>query len=130
MVVSLCVLCISFLCFFVSIFFFCCCFFFFLMIRRPPRSTRTDTLFPYTTLFRSAEKSCASSGFSSVVGTRFRPASITTHDVLIRTELQVHLRIRIETPDRPRSPQWAYSSKEVAAAAASDRKSTRLNSSH
>src|SRR3546814_12873093 len=33
-------------------------FFFFLMIRRPPRSTRTDTLFPYTTLFRSF---CASS---------------------------------------------------------------------
>src|SRR3546814_16380258 len=33
-----------------------CCWllFFFLMIRRPPRSTRTDTLFPYTTLFRSA----------------------------------------------------------------------------
>src|SRR3546814_9937991 len=30
------------------------CSFFFLMIRRPPRSTRTDTLFPYTTLFRSA----------------------------------------------------------------------------
>src|SRR3546814_8183776 len=30
-------------------------FFFFLMIRRPPRSTRTDTLFPYTTLFRSAQ---------------------------------------------------------------------------
>src|SRR3546814_13949623 len=29
------------------------CFFFFLMIRRPPGSTRTDTLFPYTTLFRS-----------------------------------------------------------------------------
>src|SRR3546814_6781850 len=28
-------------------------FFFFVMIRRPPRSTRTDTLFPYTTLFRS-----------------------------------------------------------------------------
>src|SRR3546814_17640226 len=31
------------------VFVFC----FFLMIRRPPRSTRTDTLFPYTTLFRS-----------------------------------------------------------------------------
>src|SRR3546814_17997912 len=30
-------------------------FFFFLMIRRPPRSTRTDTLFPYTTLFRSRQ---------------------------------------------------------------------------
>src|SRR3546814_17556904 len=30
-----------------------CILFFFLIIRRPPRSTRTDTLFPYTTLFRS-----------------------------------------------------------------------------
>src|SRR3546814_16916622 len=30
--------------------------FFFLMIRRPPRSTRTDTLFPYTTLFRSRDR--------------------------------------------------------------------------
>src|SRR3546814_3424248 len=29
---------------------------FFLMIRRPPRSTRTDTLFPYTTLFRSKHR--------------------------------------------------------------------------
>src|SRR3546814_6037195 len=33
-------------------------FFFFLMIRRPPRSTRTDTLFPYTTLFRSPATYC------------------------------------------------------------------------
>src|SRR3546814_9449549 len=32
---------------------------FFLMIRRPPRSTRTDTLFPYTTLFRSADAAAA-----------------------------------------------------------------------
>src|SRR3546814_16574698 len=32
---------------------YCVCVFFFLMIRRPPRSTRTDTLLPYTTLFRS-----------------------------------------------------------------------------
>src|SRR3546814_799553 len=32
---------------------FCSLLFFFLMIRRPPKSTRTDTLFPYTTLFRS-----------------------------------------------------------------------------
>src|SRR3546814_2609096 len=36
-------------------------FFFFLMIRRPPRSTRTDTLFPYTTLFRSST-SCVTPG--------------------------------------------------------------------
>src|SRR3546814_13944470 len=33
-----------------GLFVLCC---FFLMIRRPPRSTRTDTLFPYTTRFRS-----------------------------------------------------------------------------
>src|SRR3546814_14261369 len=35
----------------------CVYIFFFLMIRRPPRSTRTDTLFPYTTLFRSSRSS-------------------------------------------------------------------------
>src|SRR3546814_16442868 len=34
-------------------------FFFFLMIRRPPRSTRTDTLFPYTTLCRSQDEGAA-----------------------------------------------------------------------
>src|SRR3546814_10260835 len=38
------------ICFHSSFPFYC---FFFLMIRRPPRSTRTDTLFPYTALFRS-----------------------------------------------------------------------------
>src|SRR3546814_20863201 len=39
---------------------------FFLMIRRPPRSTRTDTLFPYTTLFRSVGarlRQCDTVGF-------------------------------------------------------------------
>src|SRR3546814_6709677 len=36
-----------------------CCFVVFLMIRRPPRSTRTDTLFPYTTLFRSLHRRVA-----------------------------------------------------------------------
>src|SRR3546814_5192573 len=35
------------------------CFFFFFMIRLPPRSTRTDTLFPYTTLFRSRPRPLA-----------------------------------------------------------------------
>src|SRR3546814_17427419 len=40
--------------------------FFFLIIRRPPRSTRTDTLFPYTTLFRSCEgKRCKAIVFAS-----------------------------------------------------------------
>src|SRR3546814_18473903 len=35
---------------------FSVCVFFFLRIRRPPRSTRTDTLFPYTTLCRSMKR--------------------------------------------------------------------------
>src|SRR3546814_9807611 len=39
-------------------------FFFFLMIRRPPRSTRTDTLFPYTTLFRSGRLQSHTLSFS------------------------------------------------------------------
>src|SRR3546814_3131867 len=34
---------------------YCLVLIFFLMIRRPPRSTRTDTLLPYTTLFRSVD---------------------------------------------------------------------------
>src|SRR3546814_16354910 len=38
---------------FVMSYLICILSFFFLIIRRPPRSTRTDTLFPYTTLFRS-----------------------------------------------------------------------------
>src|SRR3546814_7049356 len=37
------------------------------MIRRPPRSTRTDTLFPYTTLFRSSGSRVLSLRFPSAV---------------------------------------------------------------
>src|SRR3546814_3694848 len=41
------------------------------MIRRPPRSTRTDTLFPYTTLFRSqgeVERAAFARAFAALVG--------------------------------------------------------------
>src|SRR3546814_19616735 len=48
-------------------------FFFFLMIRRPPRSTRTDTLVPYTTLFRSYQPAARSRWFG-VMGNQRRPA--------------------------------------------------------
>src|SRR3546814_19274277 len=48
-------------------------FFFFLMIRRPPRSTRTDTLFPYTTLFRSL--------VGELVGGKLTYYSTTTREV-------------------------------------------------
>src|SRR3546814_8713055 len=57
-------------------------FLFFLMIRRPPRSTRTDTLFPYTTLFRSA---------------RLEPA-IGVHPELIRPQVPLcepHQRVHL-----------------------------------
>src|SRR3546814_1649036 len=40
--------------------------FFFLMIRRPPRSTRTDTRFPYTSLFRAPTGVLASSSIGAV----------------------------------------------------------------
>src|SRR3546814_7324390 len=43
-------------------------YFFFLMIRRPPRSTRTDTLFPYTTLFRSPNASYHGLKFTEAFG--------------------------------------------------------------
>src|SRR3546814_8086765 len=46
----------------------CYLFFFFLMIRRPPRSTRTDTLFPYTTLFRSIDRPTARRGAAPARG--------------------------------------------------------------
>src|SRR3546814_11873136 len=41
------------------------------MIRRPPRSTRTDTLFPYTTLFRSAETAILVPGEIGLAALRF-----------------------------------------------------------
>src|SRR3546814_18860212 len=43
----------------------------FVMIRRPPRSTRTDTLFPYTTLFRSAAS---------------QPQGVITMNAVLKTE--------------------------------------------
>src|SRR3546814_17229139 len=53
-------------CLFLSFFLF----FFFLMIRRPTRSTRTDTLFPYTTLFRSLVFVVRSKGIGGFLGGR------------------------------------------------------------
>src|SRR3546814_6756983 len=50
------------------------------MIRRPPRSTRTDTLFPYTTLFRSRSPGAPASRSTSTcsLSTRTRPTGATT----------------------------------------------------
>src|SRR3546814_14428063 len=50
---------------------------FFLMIRRPPRSTRTDTLFPYTTLFRSRRPELVRRVVGRVGPTNPAPHSLT-----------------------------------------------------
>src|SRR3546814_10590692 len=55
-------------------------FFFFLMIRRPPRSTRTDTLLPYTTLFRSGSIG------KRAVSPRTEPPVSRTEDAASRRE--------------------------------------------
>src|SRR3546814_3067030 len=49
-------------------------FIFFLMIRRPPRSTRTDTLFPYTTLFRSLVRAMRITSLPPTEPTRSAPS--------------------------------------------------------
>src|SRR3546814_6464381 len=62
------------------------------MIRRPPRSTRTDTLFPYTTLFRSPcadqpQTPGASSTTRSASGGRSEPKAATVTDPpMLRSE--------------------------------------------
>src|SRR3546814_12038798 len=71
---------------------------FFIMIRRPPRSTRTDTLFPYTTLFRSNRIPLSDSGEtvlsdSDQPGFHIRQLAI---DVGSDPEKLSHLGLRIE----------------------------------
>src|SRR3546814_3416172 len=53
-------------------------FVFFLMMRRPPRSTRTDTLFPYTTLFRSSDARIAQHPSDMAVALRLLDAQVDT----------------------------------------------------
>src|SRR3546814_11417535 len=99
------------------------------MIRRPPRSTRTDTLFPYTTLFRSARVGTVSRTVVLTASAQRdlrrldRPVATRILDALTRladTGQGDVTRLR-GTPDewRLRAGDWRI-----------DRKSTRLNSSH
>src|SRR3546814_9704915 len=65
---------------------------FFLMLRRPPRPTRTDTLFPYTTLFRSPDDAMGGLGrrrllhVHDTLGARLRDAVVLTDDVAVLLE--------------------------------------------
>src|SRR3546814_1025855 len=53
------------------------------MRRRPPRSTRTDTLFPYTTLFRSDRRQRVESGIMLDIGHRRRRIGYEEHAVVV-----------------------------------------------
>src|SRR3546814_15025697 len=90
----------------------CCVFFLFLMIRRPPRSTRTDTLFPYTTLFRSQDQRVGSSDPDLPKCRNYGSTRVE------RAAGQRRRSVRAESP----TADPIHGS--------IDRKSTRLNSSH
>src|SRR3546814_20843319 len=107
-------------------------FFFFLLIRRPPRSTRTATLFPYTTLFRSP----ASSGEDDLaehVALSHRGEALTG---LVHRDGAVDQRTRTrgveELGQRRQLGPGAHGGADHAELQEEDpdRKSTRLNSSH
>src|SRR3546814_13216827 len=75
--------------------------FFFLIIRRPPRSTRTDTLFPSTTRFRSLESGAHHPAFRA-----YRPYRLDQHPHPARQFLAEHGAGRISRPRIPR--QWPH----------------------
>src|SRR3546814_12106863 len=75
--------------------------FLFLMIRRPPRSTRTDTRFPYTTLFRSADDEAALLGAAAEgVG----EAGESTGSAAVGVVSQINTRSAASTSASKRSP--------------------------
>src|SRR3546814_18387870 len=100
------------------------------MIRRPPRSTRTDTLFPYTSLFRSPREEAV--GREPCLLRPVRPCPDLQHPHESTGGIPL-LRGREQRPADARG--GAGSAAQVAAATGGggeggDRKSTRLNSSH
>src|SRR3546814_2777532 len=64
------------------------------MIRRPPRSTRTDTLFPYTTLFRSEPLVPGADRGQSIGVIGSGPAGLTTAEYLRKAGYEVHVYYR------------------------------------
>src|SRR3546814_4165836 len=97
------------------------CFLFFLMIRRPPRSTRTDTLFPYTTLFRShLELRVVGHAEAADRADRLGEGADDEIDVLLDALLLIDA-AAIGT-EKAHAMRLVHQNQ--------DRKSTRLNSSH
>src|SRR3546814_15277680 len=100
---------------------FCLClYFFFLMIRQPPRATRTDTLFPYTTLFRSVRPDIVQPVVEQVV----------VDQGTLQAEETVVPATDAGTGDIAPPAGPVAGVRLQYADAPSDRKSTRLNSSH
>src|SRR3546814_15253205 len=103
------------------------------MIRRPPRSTRTDTLFPYTTLFRSHARGVPELR-SEREQDRERPRHDAAHDRSSARLIRV-LPLPAEASNKEGIIMMEISAIQAARAeraygAAADRTSTRLNSSH
>src|SRR3546814_2121848 len=101
------------------------------MIRRPPRSTRTDTLFPYTTLFRSLDIAFRMAGGDAHRLARARRAAARQLARLaaLGRKPQFIGRFLSERKLRLRAVD-AQGQGVFAARGNLDRKSTRLNSSH
>src|SRR3546814_6032697 len=107
-------------------------FFFFLMIRRPPRSTRTDTLFPYTTLFRSAVGADEGMDLAGPHGEVDAVGRLQRAEGLVQALQRKH-GVSHGAPSRPadrRRRRARTAPPPAGRARARDRKSTRLNSSH
>src|SRR3546814_4662028 len=66
------------------------------MIRLPPRSTRTDTLFPYTTLFRSGRGACLLQGHVGAEDRRIGRADNAEHRAVGVDDADRHLRAAVE----------------------------------
>src|SRR3546814_10192894 len=115
------------------------------MIRRPPRSTRTDTLFPYTTLFRSCEDRAAVPELTGDYWTKrvnnpgitafLPPRANATGTAIVVVPGGGH-RLLVTTTEGDDVGRW-LANRGIAAFVVryrlfreEDRKSTRLNSSH
>src|SRR3546814_14623019 len=97
------------------------------MIRRPPRSTLTDTLFPYTTLFRSPVYHGSSACESIAEGSLMQPAA--RPDCCVARCSESSCTRKYTTVSVLREP-CTRSTETVVYFLVQDRKSTRLNSSH
>src|SRR3546814_11653902 len=99
------------------------------MIRRPPRSTRTDTLFPYTTLFRSGRDAAAdiAARLERRVLTDLRDRDLGQHGEVGEGRAAHVMEDRLPLVAEAAG---AVRHHALALGRAEDRKSTRLNSSH